>query len=75
MKSRKSTRPGGFAPIEAYAWHRDLIARRGDDYDPRVRGRIERAQGMSAVEYIELRAARAALIARMASLTAGFDAC
>jgi aspartyl-tRNA(Asn)/glutamyl-tRNA(Gln) amidotransferase subunit A len=65
---------GGFAPIEAYAWHRDLIARRGDDYDPRVRGRIERAQGMSAVEYIELRAARAALIARMASLTAGFDA-
>jgi len=65
---------GGFAPIEAYAWHRDLIARRGGDYDPRVRGRIERAQGMSAVEYIELRDARAALIARMAPLTAGFDA-
>ena len=35
---------GGFAPIEAYAWHRDLIARRGGDYDPRVRGRIERAR-------------------------------
>ena len=34
---------GGFAPIEAYAWHRGLIARRGGDYDPRVRGRIERA--------------------------------
>jgi aspartyl-tRNA(Asn)/glutamyl-tRNA(Gln) amidotransferase subunit A len=65
---------GGFAPIEAYAWHRDLIARRGGDYDPRVRGRIERAQGMSAVEYIELRDARAELIARMAPLTAGFDA-
>ena len=73
-KSRRSTRPGEFAPIEAYAWHRDLIARRGGDYDPRVRGRIERAQGMSAVEYIELRDARAALIARMAPLTAGFDA-
>jgi len=65
---------GGFAPIEAYAWHRDLIARRDGDYDPRVRGRIERAQGLSAVEYIELRDARAALIARMAPLTAGFDA-
>ena len=65
---------GGFAPIEAYAWHRGLIARRGDDYDPRVRGRIERAQTMTAVEYIELRDARADLIARLAPLTDGFDA-
>ena len=32
---------GGFAPIEAFAWHRDVIARRGGDYDPRVRGRID----------------------------------
>src|SRR5205807_7801618 len=37
---------GGFAPIEAYAWHQPLLARRGDDYDPRVSGRIERAAGM-----------------------------
>ena len=65
---------GGFAPIEAYAWHRELIARRGADYDPRVRGRIERAREMTAVEFIELRDARAALIARLAPLTAGFDA-
>ncbi|MGE3784343.1 MAG: amidase family protein, partial [Alphaproteobacteria bacterium] len=65
---------GGYAPIEAYAWHRDLIARRGGDYDPRVRGRIERARDMTAVELIELRDARADLIARMAPLTAGFDA-
>jgi aspartyl-tRNA(Asn)/glutamyl-tRNA(Gln) amidotransferase subunit A len=65
---------GGFAPIEAYAWHRKLIARRGGDYDPRVRGRIERAQGMTAVEFIELRDARIDLVARMAPLTAGFDA-
>ena len=34
---------GGFAPIEAYAWHETLIARRGDEYDPRVSARIERA--------------------------------
>jgi aspartyl-tRNA(Asn)/glutamyl-tRNA(Gln) amidotransferase subunit A len=65
---------GGYAPIEAYAWHRGLIARRGGDYDPRVRSRIERAAGMSAVELIELRDARAGLIARLAPLTAGFDA-
>src|SRR5207244_3737467 len=40
---------GGFAPIEAYAWHQPLLARRGDDYDQRVRQRIERASGMNAV--------------------------
>jgi aspartyl-tRNA(Asn)/glutamyl-tRNA(Gln) amidotransferase subunit A len=65
---------GGFAPVEAYAWHRELIARRGNDYDPRVRGRIERAAGMTAVELIELRDARADLIRRLAPQTAEFDA-
>ena len=65
---------GGFAPIEAYAWHQPLLARRGDDYDPRVRARIERAAGMTAIEYIALRAVRAELIARVAMATAGFDA-
>ena len=65
---------GGFAPIEAYAWHRPLLARRGDAYDPRVRTRIERGGGMTAVAYIELCAARADLIARVAARTADFDA-
>jgi aspartyl-tRNA(Asn)/glutamyl-tRNA(Gln) amidotransferase subunit A len=65
---------GGFAPIEAFTWHRPLLARRGDDYDPRVRSRIERGGGMTAVEYIELCAARAGLIARVAALTADVDA-
>jgi aspartyl-tRNA(Asn)/glutamyl-tRNA(Gln) amidotransferase subunit A len=65
---------GGFAPIEAYAWHRELLARRGGDYDPRVRSRIERAAGMSAVDYIALVAARADLVGRVAARTANFDA-
>src|SRR5207253_192214 len=65
---------GGFAPIEVYWWHRGLLARRGAEYDPRVAARIERAAGMTAVEYIELIAARAELIARVAPRTAGFDA-
>ncbi len=65
---------GGFAPIEAFAWHKPLLARRGNDYDPRVRSRIERSGGMTAVEYIELCAARADLIARVAARTADFDA-
>jgi len=65
---------GGFAPIEAYAWHQPLMARRGADYDPRVRTRIERAAGMTAVEYINLCAARADLILRLRARTAPFDA-
>ena len=65
---------GGFAPIEAYAWHQPLLARRAEEYDQRVRTRIERAAGMSAVDYIRLLAARADLIARVTAATAGFDA-
>jgi aspartyl-tRNA(Asn)/glutamyl-tRNA(Gln) amidotransferase subunit A len=65
---------GGLAPIEAYAWHERLLRRRGADYDPRIRSRIERGGAMSAVEYINLRAARAELIARVDAATAGFDA-
>ena len=65
---------GGFAPIEAYAWHKPLLERRGSEYDPRVRTRIERASEMTAVEYIRLRAARRDLIGRVAAVTSGFDA-
>jgi aspartyl-tRNA(Asn)/glutamyl-tRNA(Gln) amidotransferase subunit A len=48
--------------IEAYAWHKPLLERRGSEYDPRVRTRIERARGMTAVKYIQIRAARADLV-------------
>jgi aspartyl-tRNA(Asn)/glutamyl-tRNA(Gln) amidotransferase subunit A len=65
---------GGFAPIEAYAWHRPLLARRGADYDPRVRTRIERAATMTGADYVDLCGARADLIARIAAKTARFDA-
>jgi len=65
---------GGFAPIEAYAWHQPLLKRRGADYDQRVRTRIERAAGMAAVDYIGLVAARADLIRRITAATADFDA-
>ncbi len=65
---------GGFAPIEAYAWHRPLMARRGAEYDPRVRTRIERASGMTAADYVDLCAARADLIRRIAPRAAPFDA-
>ena len=35
---------GGFAAAESYAWHRYLIASKGDVYDPRVSARILRGE-------------------------------
>jgi aspartyl-tRNA(Asn)/glutamyl-tRNA(Gln) amidotransferase subunit A len=65
---------GGFAASEAYAWHRSLIAERGNGYDPRIRVRIERGERMTAVDYLELVAARRRLIASFDNHTRDFDA-
>jgi aspartyl-tRNA(Asn)/glutamyl-tRNA(Gln) amidotransferase subunit A len=65
---------GGFAPPEAYAWHAGLIARRGSDYDPRVRERIERGSKITAAEYVRLAWQRRDLIARVEASTATVDA-
>ncbi len=65
---------GGFAASEAYAWHRGLIARQRDAYDPRILMRIERGARMSAADYLALRDARARIIAAIAPRTAPFDA-
>ena len=45
---------GGFAAAESYAWHRYLIASKGDVYDPRVSLRILRGESISAADYIDL---------------------
>ena len=65
---------GGFAAAESYAWHRYLIASRGDVYDPRVAVRIQRGEGISAADYIDMMAARRALIARIAVRLEPYDA-
>ncbi|MGZ5846388.1 MAG: amidase [Ramlibacter sp.] len=65
---------GGFSAAESYAWHRELLAARGDGYDPRVRLRIERGAGMKAWEYLDLVRARADWIARVGEALRGFDA-
>jgi aspartyl-tRNA(Asn)/glutamyl-tRNA(Gln) amidotransferase subunit A len=65
---------GGFTGPESYDWHRDLLARRADLYDPRVRSRIEPGALMTAADYVALGAARRRIIAGMAALTAPFDA-
>jgi aspartyl-tRNA(Asn)/glutamyl-tRNA(Gln) amidotransferase subunit A len=65
---------GGFTAAESFAWHRALLQRSGDAYDPRVRHRIERGAKMAAHEYIELFQARRAWIDAVQAELAGFDA-
>ena len=64
---------GGFAASEAYAWHKELIARRGGDYDPLVAPRIRRGAEMSAADYIELLGKRTDLQKRVSAVTANYD--
>src|SRR6059058_5364035 len=49
---------GGFAAAESYAWHRYLIASKGNVYDSRVSLRILRGESISAADYIDLLGAR-----------------
>lgn len=65
---------GGFAASEAYAWHRALLAEKGGGYDPRIRVRIQRGEGMSAADYLDLVAARARIVAQANAETAAYDA-
>jgi aspartyl-tRNA(Asn)/glutamyl-tRNA(Gln) amidotransferase subunit A len=65
---------GGFTAAESYAWHRDLLERRGKDYDPRVRGRIERGALLSAADYIEMKRERDRLVRAMDAELADLDA-
>jgi aspartyl-tRNA(Asn)/glutamyl-tRNA(Gln) amidotransferase subunit A len=65
---------GGFAAAESYAWHRLLLERKADGYDPRVRFRIEKGASIKAHEYIDLVRARQDWIARVERALGGFDA-
>jgi len=65
---------GGFSAAESYAWHRYLIASKGDMYDPRVRARILRGEDISAADYVDLLNARRSLIARADARFAPYDA-
>jgi aspartyl-tRNA(Asn)/glutamyl-tRNA(Gln) amidotransferase subunit A len=70
----KANAAGGFAASEAWAWHRHLVARKRDAYDPLILKRILRGEAMSAADYIALVRERARIIAAIAPRTAPFDA-
>ncbi|MEQ9640055.1 MAG: amidase [Alphaproteobacteria bacterium] len=65
---------GGFAASEAYAWHRELLEKSADGYDPRVSGRIARGAAITGWEYIELLGHRRRLQADASAITRQFDA-
>ncbi len=65
---------GGFAASEAYAWHKELIARRGNMYDPFVAPRIMRGKEMTAADYIKLLGERTDLCRRVSAITSNYDA-
>ncbi|OFX00036.1 MAG: amidase [Alphaproteobacteria bacterium RIFCSPHIGHO2_12_FULL_66_14] len=65
---------GGFAASEAYAWHRELIARRHNDYDQFVAPRILRGKEMSAADYVDLLGKRTDLCRRVSAVTSNYDA-
>jgi aspartyl-tRNA(Asn)/glutamyl-tRNA(Gln) amidotransferase subunit A len=64
----------GFSSIEAYAWHRTLLDKHRDQYDPRVLARIMKGQPASAADYLDLMAERAAVLEAARTLWQRFDA-
>ena len=68
------TDKGGISASESYAWHRELIAKRREQYDPRVLMRIMRGAEQDAAFYIGLLERRAAAIDAYNEATAGYDA-
>ena len=65
----------GTLPImEGHAWHRELLAEKGDLYDPIIVQRLRAGAEIPAHVYLDLLAARRDLIARADAVTAPYDA-
>lgn len=69
-----TVRKGGLSASESYHWHKDLIARKQNQYDPRVLARIMKGADQSAADYLDLLKARRAAIAQFNRETEAFDA-
>ena len=65
---------GGLVVAEAYGWHRPLLEKAADLYDPWIRTRIEKGAHQDAADYIDLLNRRADFQARADRVTAPFDA-
>lgn len=64
---------GGLSAPEAFAEHRELLAHRKAEMDPRVAMRIEQGRTVSAADYMAVVHARARIQASVARAVAAFD--
>ena len=60
--------------VDALAWHKELLDRRGQDYDPNVRGRVEKGASIAAWEYAAMQEWRKEVIVRFDQDTFAYDA-
>ena len=65
---------GGLVAAEAWWWHKELVGRAAERYDPRVVSRILRGKDISAGDYLDILHARAAWIMEVEAALDGFDA-
>jgi aspartyl-tRNA(Asn)/glutamyl-tRNA(Gln) amidotransferase subunit A len=65
---------GVIQPAEALSWHRELLRRRAQDYDPRIKARIETGQRIQASDYIAMLERRQQLIEAFDQATQHYDA-
>jgi len=65
---------GALVTVEAFAVHRELLARGEKQYDPRVANRIKLGGNAAAADYCDMLKKRAELIGLMARVTANYDA-
>jgi aspartyl-tRNA(Asn)/glutamyl-tRNA(Gln) amidotransferase subunit A len=65
---------GGFVMPEAYAIHREMLARRAGDFDPMVAARISRGAQVLAADYVVMARERARLVHQMDLFLQDFDA-
>ncbi len=62
-----------FPAAEGFAWHRDLLARAVNRYDPRVAVRLDRGRQISSADYLWLMQRRDQLITAIRVRAAAFD--
>jgi len=64
----------GLSPMQAHYVHRELLARAGEGYDPRVRFRILAGERASAADYLAMLATRRDWIERVSAEAEPYDA-
>lgn len=69
-----ATRSRHFSAVEAYALHRERLARAGNRFDPRVACRLLAAENIPAFDYYDLLGFRRDVIAQAAKRTRRYDA-